>query len=70
MVELVGHALVDGAVNLDVDVLADLVGLEVGGERDVTLLPERPREEVAGAGSETVSCRHFSSFSLLGFLSL
>jgi hypothetical protein len=47
VVELVGHALVDGAVHLDVDVLADLVGAEVGGERDVPLLVE-------GAGASFV----------------
>jgi hypothetical protein len=40
VVELVGHALVDGAIHLDVDVLADLVGVEVGGEQDVPLLAE------------------------------
>lgn len=49
MVELVGHALVNGAVNLDVDVLADLVGPQVSSERDVTLLPEWPREEIASS---------------------
>ncbi|KAM1132806.1 hypothetical protein ACFX19_047863 [Malus domestica] len=42
VVELVGRTLVDGAVNLDVDMVADLVGLEVGRERDVPLLPEGP----------------------------
>ncbi|PON76180.1 hypothetical protein PanWU01x14_035980 [Parasponia andersonii] len=63
MVELVRHTLVDGAVHLDIDVVSNLVGLEVGGERDVTLLPEGPREEIAGSGPETVSSRHFLSAS-------
>lgn len=40
MVELVGHALVDGAVNLDVDIIADFEDPEVGGEVGGTLLPE------------------------------
>ena len=65
MVELVRHALVDGAVHLDVDVLADLEGPEVGGERDVTLLPEGTGEQVASSRSETVTGRHFRR---LGFL--
>lgn len=30
MVELVGHTLVHGAVNLDVDIVADPVGLQIG----------------------------------------
>ncbi|PON74469.1 hypothetical protein TorRG33x02_247410 [Trema orientale] len=61
MVELVRHTLVDGAVHLDIDVVSNLVGLEVGGERDVTLLPKGPREEIASSGPETVSSRHFRS---------
>lgn len=68
MVELVGHTLVDGAVNLDIDMVADPVGLEVGGERDVPLLPEGPREQITSPGTETVSSRHFSEGSVtLGF---
>lgn len=39
----------NGAVHLDVDIVADLVGLEVGGERDVTLLPEGSREEISSS---------------------
>jgi hypothetical protein len=49
VVELVRHALVDGAVHLDVDVVGDLVGAKVRRERDVPLLAERPREGVARA---------------------
>ena len=44
MIELVWHALVDGTINLDINVVADFVGSEVGGEGDGALLPERPRE--------------------------
>jgi hypothetical protein len=58
VVELVRHALVHGAVHLDVDVVADLVGAEVGRERDVTLLAERPREQVAGPRPQPVPRRH------------
>ncbi|KAM0978128.1 hypothetical protein ACFX2I_014055 [Malus domestica] len=49
-----GHTLVVGAVNLDVDIVAGPVGLEVGGEWDVPLLPEGPREQIASPGAETV----------------
>ena len=58
VVELVRHALVHGAVHLDVDVVADLVGAEVGGERDVALLAEGAREEVARPRAQTVASRH------------
>ena len=59
MVELVRHSLVDGAVNLDVDIIADVVGSEVCGEGDGTLLPEGTREGISSAGSQTVTSRHF-----------
>jgi hypothetical protein len=58
VVELVRHALVDGAVHLDVDVVADLVGAQVRRERDVPLLAERPRERVARARPQPVPRRH------------
>ena len=58
VVELVRHPLVDGAVHLDVDVVADLVGAEVGGERDVALLAEGAREEVARPRAQAVASRH------------
>lgn len=61
VVELVRHALVHGAVHLDVDVIADLVRPQVGGERDVTLLAERPREEVARPRPQPVPRRHLPS---------
>jgi hypothetical protein len=58
VVELVRHPLVDGAVHLDVDVVADLVGAEVGGERDVALLAEGAREQVARPRAQPVASRH------------
>jgi hypothetical protein len=48
MVELVGHAFVDSAIYLNVDIVAYLVRSEVCGERDVTLLPEGTSEEISG----------------------
>jgi hypothetical protein len=58
MVELVRHTLVHRAIDLDIDVVADLVCAEIGGERDVTLLPERTREGIPRARPETVSSWH------------
>ena len=63
VVELVGHALVDGAVNLDVHVVPDLVRPQVRRQRYIPLLPERSREEVARARSETVTRRHLGELS-------
>ena len=59
MVELVGHAFVNGAVYLDVDIVAYLVCSEISGEGDVTLLPEGTSEEISSARPETVTSRHF-----------
>lgn len=42
VVELMGHTLMDGAVHLDVDIVTDLVGAQVGGQWNVALLAERP----------------------------
>lgn len=60
VVELVRHALVHRAVHLDVDVLADLVRAQVGGERDVTLLAEGAREQVARPRPKPVPRRHLA----------
>ena len=54
VVELVGHALVDGAVHLDVDVVADLVGAEVGGKAGKTVLAEVTSKLSTCAGTLTV----------------
>ncbi len=64
VVELVGHTLVNGAVNLDVDIFTDLEGPEVSGEGNVTLLPEGPSEQISGTRTKTVTSRHFFSISL------
>lgn len=49
MVELVRHTFVNGAINLDVNVIADVVGSEIGGKGNGTLLPEGTRERVSSA---------------------
>jgi hypothetical protein len=62
VVELVGHTLVDSTVSLDVDDIADLVGLQVGGKLDGhTMLPEVTGEHVAGASADTIRVRHVES---------
>lgn len=66
MVELMRHTLVDGAINLDVDVVSDFVGAKVSGEGYGTLLPEWPRKRVSSTRSQTMTGRHFQ---LLGFFS-
>ena len=72
VVELVGHTLVDGPVHLDIDIVADLVGAEVGGQGDVSLLTEGPGEEIPRPRPQPVSRRHLTSrvsaLSPLGFL--
>ena len=55
VVVLVRHTAVDGTVGLDVNNVSNLVGLQVGGERDGTLLTEVAGEKVPGAGAETCS---------------
>ena len=62
MVELVGHTLVDSTVGLDVNNVANLVGLQVGGQLDrQTMLPEVTGEHVAGASADTIGVRHVES---------
>jgi hypothetical protein len=53
MVDLVGQALVNGAVHVDVDVIPNLVGPQKGIERDVALLPEGAREQIPRPRSNT-----------------
>jgi hypothetical protein len=59
MVELVRHTLVDSAVNLDVYIVSNLVGSEVGCQWNVTLLSEGTSKEISCARPETVTSRHF-----------
>nr|GMD39720.1 Conjugal transfer ATP-binding protein, putative [Ipomoea batatas] len=62
VVELVRHALVHGAVDLDVDIVSDVEDPEVGGQRDSSALPESTGEEIPRPRSYTVTGRHFVSF--------
>lgn len=61
MVVLVGHALVDGAVNGDVDDLATLVGSECLGDVDGACLSESLLELVTGSPSVAVCVCHFTT---------
>lgn len=58
MVEFVGHPLVNGAVNLDIDVIADFEYAEIGGEMCGALTPERPSEEISRPRPDPVPRRH------------
>ena len=62
MVELMRHTLVNGAVDLDIDIVTDLEGPQVGGKGNVTLLPEGPSKEISGPRTNTMTSRHFLSF--------
>jgi hypothetical protein len=62
VVELVGHTLVDSTVSLDVDNIANLVGLQVGGKLDGhTMFAEVASEHMAGASADTERVRHVES---------
>lgn len=52
VVELVGHTLLDGSVSLDINDISNLVGLQVSGERDRTMLSELTREHVTGTSTD------------------
>ena len=58
MVELVRHTLVNGSVHLDVNVLSDFVGPEIGRQRDGSALPEASGERVPRPSPESMSGRH------------
>lgn len=58
MVELVRHTLVDSPVNPNIDIVTDVVGSEVSGEGNGTLLPEWAREWISRARSQTMTGRH------------
>lgn len=46
MVKLVGHTLMNGAINLDIDIVADMEGAKVGGGWDRTLSTEGSGEQI------------------------
>lgn len=58
MVELVRHSLVDSTVNLNVDIVADFIGPQVGGQIDSSLLPEPPLEQISRPRPQSVTGRH------------
>jgi len=58
VVALVRHALVDGAVALDIHDVADLVHLEVSGEVLCAMLPEAFSEHIAGTPPVSLRVRH------------
>ena len=58
VVELVGHALLDGTVGLDVDVVADLVDLHVGAGADHAVLAEFAGKGVTSTSAITVRRSH------------
>lgn len=59
VVELVGHALVDGTIALNVNVVANTEHRQIGAHVGETATPERLLEEVSGLGAKTVRVRHF-----------
>ena len=61
MVQLEGHTLLNGSINLDVNLIPEAVGSQVSGERNVTLLPEGTREEISRPGAKTVTLHGSSS---------
>ena len=65
VVVLVGHTSADGGVSDDVDVLADLEGVQEGGDGGNTVATELLGEEVTSAGLVTVGVSHF--FTLVSF---
>jgi len=46
---------VDGTIGLDINDITNLVGLQVGGQRDGTMLSEVPLEHVTSTRSVTVT---------------
>lgn len=55
VVELVGHTLLNGTIGLNVDNITNLVSLQVGGQRDGTVLLEVTRESVTSTRSVTAA---------------
>lgn len=61
VVELVRHTLLDGGVCLNVDVLAQPVVGQVGGQVRHAILAEWTREHVAGAAAVTLGLWHLET---------
>lgn len=62
MIDLVWHALVEGAIALDGDDVATLVGAVEGGERLNTLGAIAAREQIASAAAITLRISHVCVF--------
>jgi len=60
IVDLVGHTLVLGGVDLDVNQVTHVVHLKVSAHWDHTMLAEWALEHVAGVRTVTIRVRHFS----------
>lgn len=59
VVDLEGHTLLDGTVDLDIDNITDAVLAQVRGHSQRTLLAEVAAEGIAGARSLSVGVTHF-----------
>ncbi len=59
VVQLVRHALVDGTIALDVNVVTQAVRGQIGGHVRETMAPERLAEQISGLGAVTERVRHF-----------
>ncbi len=70
VIELVRHALVHGAVHLDVHIVADLVVAQVRRQVDVSFVPEGTREQIPGPRPQSMTGRHSCSLLSTSFLVL
>jgi len=70
VVELVRHALVHGAVHLDVHIVADLVVAQVRRQVDVSFVSEGTREQIPGPRPQSMTGRHSCSLLSTSFLVL
>lgn len=58
MIKFVGHSLVDGAIDLDIYNVSNLVGFEIRAELDGSVVAEPAGKHVAGASAITERVRH------------
>ena len=68
VVELVGHALVDGAVHDDVDDVSDFIGGEGPGDVDGPILSESLSEFISSSSSVSVAVSHGWSLILINII--